>query len=352
MSTAQHRIGNIDIVRGIAAICVMLQHSLEASGIQSLDRSGFGYNWINLGNAGVVAFFLVSGFVIPLSLERSNDLKRFWFSRICRIHPLYIFAVLMGGMIYHTGFSIRSFVAHFLLVQEYVGIQDVVPNSWTLSLELVWYFLFSALFVFGLNHNSRVITALIVGVIACGTVATCVGGPSIPMGRVGLIGTCTFGLFAYRISKGENVRIHAYCLAVIAMSIVIGLYVRFGLFPRESTLALSFRCLVSSWTLGYLLFGISFLNLPMGRLDAPLRLLGTISYSVYLLHPFVLWILEETMLRGWLFVCAVPLLTIPAASATYILIEKPGIQFARLGLRKNQPMVIQDGLSQVRVVEE
>jgi peptidoglycan/LPS O-acetylase OafA/YrhL len=70
------RYGFIDAIRGIAACLVLLQHALYQSGIlgdpSAGKLTGFIPNWLELGETGVVAFFLVSGFVIPLSLEREH----------------------------------------------------------------------------------------------------------------------------------------------------------------------------------------------------------------------------------------------------------------------------------------
>ena len=88
------RYGFIDTVRGIAACLVMLQHSLYQSGLlgdwPNSELTGFDPNWLELGETGVVAFFLVSGFVIPLSLEKTANFKVFWLHRALRIYPLYI----------------------------------------------------------------------------------------------------------------------------------------------------------------------------------------------------------------------------------------------------------------------
>ncbi|MES2090183.1 MAG: hypothetical protein V4532_09420 [Pseudomonadota bacterium] len=51
------RFGFIDAVRGIAAFIVLVQHGLESSGFIQVE-GGFGSTWLNLGQAGVVAFFL------------------------------------------------------------------------------------------------------------------------------------------------------------------------------------------------------------------------------------------------------------------------------------------------------
>jgi peptidoglycan/LPS O-acetylase OafA/YrhL len=141
------RYGFIDAVRGVAACAVMLQHSMYASGILggppgSILR-GFIPTWLELGETGVVAFFLVSGFVIPLSLEKTAELKRFWLHRALRIYPLYIliffltFAAMAGGRVHSVHGFLVNFLSHILFVQEYAKQEEFVGGSWTLSLEVV-----------------------------------------------------------------------------------------------------------------------------------------------------------------------------------------------------------------------
>jgi peptidoglycan/LPS O-acetylase OafA/YrhL len=86
------RYGFLDSIRGFAACLVMLQHTLYQSGLLGSDLTrltGFIPTWLELGETGVVAFFIVSGFVIPLSLEKTNDFRLFWVHRALRIYPLY-----------------------------------------------------------------------------------------------------------------------------------------------------------------------------------------------------------------------------------------------------------------------
>jgi len=124
---APSRYGFIDAVRGIAACVVMSQHSLYKSGllggIPPVHLTGFIPNFLELGETGVVAFFLVSGFVIPLSLEKTNDFKLFWLHRILRILPLYVVIYIVtliingGGTLNSTGAFLVNAVSHLLFIQ-------------------------------------------------------------------------------------------------------------------------------------------------------------------------------------------------------------------------------------------
>jgi len=65
----------LDVARGIAALAVLLQHSAEIA-FPSLRH--FSESIFNFGMFGVTLFFLVSGFIIPISMERAGTLKAFW----------------------------------------------------------------------------------------------------------------------------------------------------------------------------------------------------------------------------------------------------------------------------------
>ena len=91
------RLDFLDAIRGYAALAVFLGHAGLAlwPGFREFDFSRFA-----IGNFGVILFFLCSGFIIPVSLERQNSLKRFWLRRLCRLFPLYwfsIFVCVVGG---------------------------------------------------------------------------------------------------------------------------------------------------------------------------------------------------------------------------------------------------------------
>jgi peptidoglycan/LPS O-acetylase OafA/YrhL len=51
------------------------------------------YHWFDPGQYGVFVFFLVSGYIVPASLERRGSVRGFWVSRVFRLYPLYLFAL-------------------------------------------------------------------------------------------------------------------------------------------------------------------------------------------------------------------------------------------------------------------
>jgi peptidoglycan/LPS O-acetylase OafA/YrhL len=169
------RLAWLDALRGFAALCVVFDHG---STLLLLPARDFLYRWLNFGQFGVFVFFLVSGYIIPASLERKGSLRSFWTSRGFRLYPMYaaalVFAVLaylyrygtIRGAEHHPLTSVTS----WLLMLPNVLTGPNVPNvTWTLSYEMVFYLLLAALFSWNVHrHSSGYALTLAVGAVALG----------------------------------------------------------------------------------------------------------------------------------------------------------------------------------------
>ena len=185
MSSHSRLIG-LDFIRGVAAVMVMLQHSFEATGNATGWFDPY-HGLVNLGQAGVVAFFLVSGFVIPMSIEKTGSQLAFWTGRCFRIYPMYAFAFMVSVLFMDGSLDLKTVLSHAVFLQEFVsGVNNQVPNSWTLSLELVWYIAVSFLFAVGLHRRTDLVflvslaLAILVGIGAWQSTA-------IPVGRFSML---------------------------------------------------------------------------------------------------------------------------------------------------------------------
>ncbi len=337
---AAARFGNIDIVRGVAALMVVFQHASERAGVFGPDQR-FLLEWFNPGQAAVVAFFLVSGFVIPLSLEKGRSLTRFATSRVLRIYPLYLVAFAITYLVVRGPIDARTVVAQIAFASEYLHTHNYVGNSWTLSIEAVWYVLFAGLFFLRRNRSDVTIVALFVALIAGGAALTLTGHRA-PMGRLGMLATCAVGLFAYRAVSEGNVRAFVRPAAVLIPAIALGLIVGFGLAGTHGALDFSLRAIALSWGAGYVLFFGSFaLRLPEVA-ERLLRKLGTISFSVYLMHTFALWTVTAIGLSGWAYIGAVIILSLPLAMASYTYIELPAIRLSHRWPRRKPDAVARE----------
>src|SRR5690606_6778553 len=86
------RLGELDALRGLAALAVVAFHytTSYAQQVGHLQPLGFGFT---PGNYGVHLFFLISGYVIFMTLEHTRDGMDFVVSRFSRLYPAYWFCI-------------------------------------------------------------------------------------------------------------------------------------------------------------------------------------------------------------------------------------------------------------------
>lgn len=154
----------LDGLRGTAIIAVFLFHCLgEAFGYDKLPWNGWTRNFnadpsflalypLTYGWCGVPMFFVVSGFCIHLSYTRnsSGGWLDFFFRRLFRVYPPYVFAILLFFFVWPWGKpSIDSFERLALLVSHLVTVHHLDPgfgniNSsfWSVAVEIHLYVLY------------------------------------------------------------------------------------------------------------------------------------------------------------------------------------------------------------------
>ncbi|HET6529849.1 MAG TPA: acyltransferase [Actinoplanes sp.] len=173
------RLDWLDALRGFAALVVVLFH-LSPSMIGP-DAHLAVFRVIDLGKYGVLLFFLVSGYVIPMSLERHGSLRRFWIGRLFRIYPAYLTAIAL--VVVTTAAvpavlrreTVSSLLAHATMLSDPLGLRGAVRPFWTLSYEMVFYLVVAGLFAWRLHRLSALWSAglAVVAVLA---------GPALPDG--------------------------------------------------------------------------------------------------------------------------------------------------------------------------
>jgi peptidoglycan/LPS O-acetylase OafA/YrhL len=157
----QHsRLAWLDALRGFAALCVVFDHG---STLLLMPVRDFLYRWLDLGEYGVFVFFLISGYIIPASLERKGSVRGFWTSRLFRLYPMYAVALALAALAYHTGYGTirgaehqpaQSVLAWLLMLPNLLTGPNVPNVTWTLSYEMVFYLLLVALFSWGVHRRS------------------------------------------------------------------------------------------------------------------------------------------------------------------------------------------------------
>jgi peptidoglycan/LPS O-acetylase OafA/YrhL len=331
------RLQFLDAARGIAAFAVMVQHSLEATVPSFLPWS---VHHVNFGAFGVVMFFLVSGFIIPVSIDRAGKLTLFWESRFFRLYPMYWVSLIATlGLGYFKLISLApQFFSHPItmslvnvtMFQTFLHVPDALGVYWTLSLELLFYIVCSVLFAAGWLRRSLLWAWMAVGAMAFSAlIFGLVFHRSLPAGRLGLLVTAFVGTAIYSAYSDQLNKKNLYSLlAGLLLALLIGFWFRFHVYPSKTDVeAWNMAGVSVSWGLAYGVFG--FLLMVRDR-QFPKWILwiGRISYSLYLVHGLVLFLLPKS-LNPVIFVVAVVGLSMAISGLTYEFVEKPAIAFHR-----------------------
>ncbi|MFC9584621.1 acyltransferase family protein [Streptomyces yangpuensis] len=348
------RLGWLDALRGVAALVVALHHF---DVLRMLPFGGAVWWNFDMGLFGVMLFFIVSGYIIPASLERRGDVRAFWIGRIFRIYPALIAAFVLSMILpagdgsvalLRTGDNLAALVANGLMLQDLLGVTNGMNVTWTLCYEMVFYFLVTALFTRGLHRHSAPIAVGLAGVaLVTGTAVgtqllnaelgstrtlllivtpivlmglagvlsgnrTLTGVGALLLGGIGLVllalngrapafetwmifATMFAGTVVYRAQHGQLARVPALlaCGFVIVAGVLVGRFYNHG-----KVLDLTWSSGWKAWSVAYLaawvLFGVGFL-LRARRFPKVLTWLGAISFSVYLLHIPLLRTIEPLL---------------------------------------------------------
>ncbi len=155
MENKKSRILELDALRGMAAMAVVLFHFTfgydNSLGQLSADKFYFRYGYL-----GVHLFFLISGFVIFMTLEKTKKSLDFLVSRFSRLYPAYWAAIIITIIItsilsvpFQQGiYNFSQVLINFSMLQYFFKIKDVDGAYWTLAVELTFYFLMWGIFVF------------------------------------------------------------------------------------------------------------------------------------------------------------------------------------------------------------
>jgi exopolysaccharide production protein ExoZ len=355
-------LAGIQMMRGIAALLVVLRHSwLAAEQFSGQPFGAIQRQFIDMGAAGVDLFFVVSGFIMVHVAGDKFGLKGagrdFLFRRIIRIAPLYwiistaILVFWLAGLILRNLHLSATDVACSYLFAPCVHphgpdltTHPLLDQGWTLTYEWYFYLLFAFWLVVG-SLRSLVIgaplffCAVIVLVSRSpyqGSAATFLADP--------LVFEFCFGLIlGFIYSKG------------IRPTLPVGI----GLIATGICLFIALS--LSGWDVRWVIWGVPAAMIIFGALSIPtptsfagrsLVSLGNASYSLYLSHGVVTMTFSHFLsnrapgvlqIRLWVCVLLVCLVCLAFGGVIHRLIERPLTEFLqaqyaeRRGKRRQVP---------------
>lgn len=337
----------LDHVRALAALLVLAFHlQLRFPAIPVLATSEL-LALLRQGYVGVSLFLTLSGFLfMHLALERGapRDYWQFLRNRLLRVAPLFIVVYVLAISIHRELFRPGDLV--YLLITNIgkppTSEHFVTGPAWSISLELAFYLIFPLLVRFvlqgGLTYLIRLTALLLVFKVVAFVVSD--AGKlvmySTLIGRLDqfLIGMAA-ALLTFRSRRLPRAVWRLALTATIASLLGYGVWLeRHAAYPSSGNpwqwiLLPSLEALLFASLIACSLRA----RLPVWRwLDAGLCWIALISYSLYLLHPLPIVLVESLRQRGgvrlgdgWAaLLCTVLALALSALS--YHTIEAPFLQ--------------------------
>ncbi|EOA03349.1 acyltransferase 3 [Herbaspirillum frisingense GSF30] len=332
---AHRRYHDVDILRFCAAVGVMLLHYLVRGFAQGDDYSPVFYgevaNFVKYNYLAVNLFFMISGFVILMSSENVTP-RVFLRSRVLRLYPAYWFCCTVSFVltyifinhIFHL--TVPRYVLNMTMLNGFFGIGFVDGVYWTLLVELKFYLL--VLFVLFLGQMARiewVLAAwLLLSILQIFLKSELVEKYFITNFASFFIAGCLF----YRISKRG---VTWFRLALLVLTLPVGIHYELLDLVRRAAhytgLAYYNESVVVICTAFYLLFVVVITRRSTSATYAGVsRLLGSLSYPIYLIHlnvGLVLYNLIGNRLDKWLLLALVCATMIVFAYLINRYVERP-----------------------------
>ena len=349
-SPAQQRFDVLDALRGLCALLVVFFHLPVSSHLHPLALFRHGYLFVDF-------FFVLSGFVIAHAyggrLGSVKDLGPFLIKRLGRVWPLH--AVMLAAFVglelcrlwFHfdaaTPFardrSVEALVTNLLLIQSFNIHPYLTWNgpAWSISVEMGAYVVFAAIMVLAPRRFTAISLLLIVaGALIVLTQSTRFMNTTYNFGFPRAVYGFFLGCLVHRIwlmKPPTFAPVVAGWLQLICL-VVVGAYVSYAQGPWTVAAPLFFA--VSIW-----IFAEERGLVSRILSVRPMLALGHWSYSIYMVHMFVITIMLilarklQIMPDGrridfgspWLndlFAVAVIGLIIGLSVLTYRLVEIPG----------------------------
>lgn len=278
--TNRDRFEELDAFRGLAALSVVLFHytTRYEQVYHHTSAPLFSIPW---GHYGVQFFFIISGFVIFMTLERCKSWKDFVISRFSRLFPAYWAAVCLTYLVGTLAplpdqhYEPVQLAVNLTMLQSFFYIPAIDGVYWSLAWELNFYIIMLGFFVLSLLSNFEKLAPLWLLAMLGNSVAMH-AGVDIP-----------WKVQTFLVLKYTNL----FIAGIIFYQLKTNGYTKYRLALLGACLLAEFYSggLESGWfMLGFITLFFLALHSKLAFLkSAPLLWLGGISYTLYLVHQMI-----------------------------------------------------------------
>jgi peptidoglycan/LPS O-acetylase OafA/YrhL len=295
-TSARIRLDYIDALRGIAALMVLLCHSLQVDPSLILPKNLS--ESFEAGKYGVQLFFVISALTIFYSLYNSDaNTTNFFIRRFFRIAPLYFLAVAFYSWIYNVNLEGVGLNLAFLHGFSPQYINSVVPGGWSIGIEMVFYCMIPFLFrkVFNLERalyfflGSLIFSFVCMYVYKKGFSSTSFLESFVYFWLPNQLPVFGLGFIVYFLSFGKkemNIKSVFYPCVFLCALILLCIITKLPILKEH---------VIFAFAAAIIIFLLSKRSLP-GVVNKATLYLGKVSYSLYLSQYAAIEILKKT---GW-----------------------------------------------------
>ena len=264
----KRKIGSLGFLRGLAVTMVCFCHFGNAL-LKDTHLFGVFNAFHSYGVYGVQIFFVVSGFIIPLSMDKAEYQIKYYFKflakRAVRLHPPYLVALALTLVIVFVANHVKHipFPETTLSIIKscfYKHLPADNPVFWTLRVE-AQYYIFMGLYFALLKNYPRL--ALYITIPVLMILSQTIVADHIELLKYlvfFLIGTV--GYMIYNKNESSNKLEYALLVAIVAFAFIY--YEWAGALAAAASIAF-----------------ILFYHRPINKI---FDYIGEISYSIYLIH--------------------------------------------------------------------
>lgn len=329
MAESSARLSALDALRGLAALGVVLFHYLPYYD-ELYGHTFTAWSGLDFGRYGVHLFFMLSGFVIFMTLERTRTAGWFGLARAFRLMPALWTGIAMTFIAVHMlgpedrPVSLGSALLNATLLHEYLEFPHVDGAYWSLVVEATFYCWIALLF-YGLKDWRR-IRLVLAGWVLVSYIGV-IWWKAIPEVIDFLVKDLLFVKYAPLFISGMLIyRWHRYG------GLAKGELVLLALAIGHATLA--YEAPFSLFVLGcYGVFALAVAGYLDILANKPLLWLGSLSYALYLVHQnigygVIGWSYSAGM-PGWAGVALALLVSLILACLIHYAVEKPTLAWFR-----------------------
>jgi len=358
----------LDVLRGLAASWVVMFHLIyittpNMAPPRLLDRL------MKSGGMGVTLFFVVSAFSLCLSSERNKNDRVwvFYLRRFFRIAPLFYAALALTLFRDQSVFGVKhdyaQIVSSLFFIFNFVnGWQEgIVWASWTIGIEMVFYVLFPYIWKVNLTPPAvifRVASLCCASIVAYSVInAFPSGGQFWQWSFFKHLPSFLIGILVYeawkRLSRQPETDANKYTgSAIFSCGLLLGIALLYSDQPFPLLAGLYWQGIICALLVLGAGLGAAhkFFSSPM------LCRIGRNSYSIYLLHPLVIVVLQPVYKKiadvihspstSFLISAAITLFAIYLlAELSWRFVERPGLNMGAKIIRNLRSLF---GQSQIK----